>query len=122
MKKVLVVNEEEQNSVDLCIKLKNKGYDVFCARDTRDSVKISDIFKPDILVIESSMPETDGLGIVDIVVQPSVTNSVFIFTTGITPTDNKSTHFCKKTARHNYTAFSSPVSVNRIVDEIGIRD
>ena len=60
-KKILIIDYEDISVNNLSSFLKNKGYQVFLARDGPTGLKLFKIESPDLIILEPMLPELDGL-------------------------------------------------------------
>ena len=65
--KVLVAEDEEVMLMTIEAKLKNEGFEVICASDGREALRILETFVPDIIITDILMPYTSGLELISIV-------------------------------------------------------
>ncbi|HVF49057.1 MAG TPA: response regulator [Pyrinomonadaceae bacterium] len=59
---VLVVDDMVDNLVLISLHLQQSGYRVVTASDGEEALRVADITPPDIILMDISMPELDGLG------------------------------------------------------------
>lgn len=60
-KKVLVVDDEKPIADILQFNLKKDGYEVFCAYDGDEALKLVEEVKPDLILLDIMLPEKDGM-------------------------------------------------------------
>jgi len=60
-KKVLVVDDEKPIADILQFNLKKEGYNVFCAYDGNEAVKMVDEIQPDLILLDIMIPLKDGM-------------------------------------------------------------
>jgi CheY-like chemotaxis protein len=60
MKRILLVEDNEMNRDMLSRRLKKKGYDVICAADGEAAVATTKAERPDLVVMDLSLPLVDG--------------------------------------------------------------
>jgi len=65
--KVLVAEDEEVMLMTIEMKLKNEGFEVVCALDGREALRILEYYTPDIIITDILMPYTSGLELISIV-------------------------------------------------------
>lgn len=65
--KILVAEDEEIMLMAIEAKLKNEGFEVVCAPDGREALKILENYTPDIIITDILMPYTSGLELISIV-------------------------------------------------------
>lgn len=65
--KILVAEDEEIMLSVIEAKLKNEGFEVVCAADGREALKILENYSPDIIITDILMPYTSGLELISIV-------------------------------------------------------
>ena len=61
--RILIVDDEPSSLELLEVYLREKGYEVRCAKDGRECFETVASFKPDILVLDIRLPDADGLEI-----------------------------------------------------------
>jgi CheY-like chemotaxis protein len=60
MHRILLVEDNEANRDMLSRRLRRAGYDVLCARDGPESVRIVDEVKPDLILMDVALGAMDG--------------------------------------------------------------
>lgn len=60
-KKILVVDDEKPIADILQFNLKKEGYEVFCAYDGNEALKLVDEVIPDLILLDIMLPEKDGM-------------------------------------------------------------
>ncbi len=60
-KKILVVDDEKPIADILEFNLKNDGYEVICAYDGDEAIKLVEEHKPDLILLDIMLPEKDGM-------------------------------------------------------------
>jgi CheY-like chemotaxis protein len=60
MAKILLVEDNEMNRDMLSRRLERKGYEVFIAVDGEEGVKLAQTVKPDLILMDMSLPGLDG--------------------------------------------------------------
>lgn len=60
-KRVLIVEDNEQNRILMRTLLKHLNYEILEAKDGKEGIKISKEQKPDLIFMDIQMPELDGL-------------------------------------------------------------
>ena len=65
--KILVAEDEEVMLMTIEMKLKNEGFEVVCALDGREALRILENYTPDIIITDILMPYTSGLELISIV-------------------------------------------------------
>lgn len=65
--KILIAEDEEIMLMAIEAKLKNEGFEVMCARDGREALKMLEQDTPDIIITDILMPYTSGLELISIV-------------------------------------------------------
>ena len=60
MTKILLVEDNEMNRDMLSRRLQKKGYEVFMAVDGEEGVKMAQSLKPDLILMDMSLPVLDG--------------------------------------------------------------
>lgn len=61
MKKILIVDDEKSISDIIKFNLTKEGYDIVTAFDGREAVTVFEDEKPDLIILDSMLPELDGL-------------------------------------------------------------
>ena len=62
MKKILYVEDNEENIYMLSRRLKKKGFDILIARDGEEGIDLAKAEKPDLILMDLSLPKLDGWG------------------------------------------------------------
>lgn len=62
MEKILICEDEEDLRVIFIDFFKDKGFEVVCAADGEEGLKLVDSEKPDIMLLDMRMPKLDGYG------------------------------------------------------------
>jgi len=60
-KKILVVDDQKPIADILEFHLKNDGYEVICAYDGDEAIKLVEEHKPDLILLDIMLPEKDGM-------------------------------------------------------------
>jgi len=60
MKKILVVDDEEELCKMLGDNLREDGYEVFLAKDGEEGLRRVTLVKPDLIILDVMMPKLDG--------------------------------------------------------------
>ena len=60
-KKVLVVDDEKPIADILQFNLKKEGYEVFCAYDGNEALKLVEELQPDLILLDIMLPQRDGM-------------------------------------------------------------
>ena len=60
MKKILYVEDNEDNIYMLTRRLKKKGFEIVIANDGREGISKAKTEKPDLILMDLSLPELDG--------------------------------------------------------------
>lgn len=60
-KKILVVDDEKPIADILQFNLKKEGYEVFCAYDGNEALKMVEELKPDLILLDIMLPQRDGM-------------------------------------------------------------
>jgi len=76
MAKVLVVDDDEMNRDMLSRRLKRKGFDVSIAVNGKEAVDMTRADKPDIVLMDLSMPVMDGYEATGILKEDEATKSI----------------------------------------------
>lgn len=60
-KSVVILIDDDKWITDLYgEKLQEEGFDIFCANNGKDGVKLIDLYKPDLILLDVVMPGGDG--------------------------------------------------------------
>src|SRR4051812_25740859 len=60
-KKILVVDDEKPIADILQFNLKKEGYEVFCAYDGNEALKLVEELQPDLILLDIMLPQRDGM-------------------------------------------------------------
>lgn len=60
MPRILLVEDNENNRDMLSRRLQRKGYEVLLAEDGRQALEVAEAEKPDLVLMDMSLPEIDG--------------------------------------------------------------
>ena len=60
MKKVCIIEDEKNIAEMYRVLLENEGYEVRCAYDGEEGLKLVEEFKPDLLLLDLMLPKIDG--------------------------------------------------------------
>lgn len=58
--KLLIVEDNEMNRDMLSRRLQRRGYEIVVAVDGRDGIEVARLEKPDLILMDMSLPEMDG--------------------------------------------------------------
>jgi len=64
-KKILIVEDDDHVSKVYDIKLKMEGYDTVIARDGEEGIKVCEIEKPDLVLLDLMLPKKDGFEVLE---------------------------------------------------------
>lgn len=64
-KKILIADDHDDNRELLQLLLAGAGYDVNEARDGRECLRMAREMKPDLIMVDLSMPVLDGWGVIE---------------------------------------------------------
>lgn len=82
MKKILVIEDEEETRDNLMLMLEMEGFKPFAAPNGRKGVEVAKRELPDVILCDVSMPELDGYGVLEALRADEKTVSIpFIFLT-----------------------------------------
>jgi two-component system response regulator GlrR len=81
MKKVLVVEDDKKISMALAIRLRAAGYQVIQAYDTIGGTSMAKIHKPNVILLDISMPGGDGFNVAQRVRKMTGPEPIIIFLT-----------------------------------------
>jgi len=85
LKKILVIDDEEDQVAYLETLLKDNGYDTISANDGKTGMEKVKAEKPDLVILDVTMPERSGTGFYRDLKSGSDTKSIpVIFVTGVT--------------------------------------
>jgi len=59
-KKILVIEDNEQNLYLLTFLLQKHGYEVSAARDGKEGIEMAEQVKPDMILLDIQLPVMDG--------------------------------------------------------------
>jgi DNA-binding response OmpR family regulator len=76
MKKILVIEDEEQLRSDLVTIFGFEGYDAIGAENGRTGIQIAQQFLPDLIICDVNMPVLDGFGVITELRQDSKTAEI----------------------------------------------
>ncbi|MBI5892456.1 MAG: response regulator [Deltaproteobacteria bacterium] len=77
-KKILVVEDNEQNMELFCDILEAKGYKVFKAVDGEAGVELAKKEKPDLIIMDMQLPQMDGFAAVKLIREDPIVKGVCI--------------------------------------------
>lgn len=77
-KKILVIEDNEQNMELFCDILEAKGYKVFKAVDGEAGVELAKKEKPDLIIMDMQLPQMDGLTAVKLIREDPAVKGVCI--------------------------------------------
>ena len=60
-KKILVVDDEKPIADILQFNLKKEGFDVYCAYDGNEAIKLVEDIQPDLILLDIMLPQQDGM-------------------------------------------------------------
>ena len=60
-KKILVVDDEKPIADILQFNLKKEGFDVYCAYDGNEAIKLVEELQPDLILLDIMLPQQDGM-------------------------------------------------------------
>jgi two-component system, cell cycle response regulator DivK len=63
MKRILVIEDNEQNLYLVSFILEKHGYKVFVARDGQEGIKMAVSIKPDLILLDIQLPVMDGYAV-----------------------------------------------------------
>jgi CheY-like chemotaxis protein len=63
MKKILIIEDNEQNLYLVTFILKKNGYEVFAARDGEEGINMAVSIKPDLILLDIQLPVMDGYAV-----------------------------------------------------------
>lgn len=90
LKRILVVDSDEQVASILSIKLKRAGFEAFAAGNSSDALKIIPEFRPDIIVSEMILPQMSGIDFMKRVkMNPETMHVPFVFLSSSRDVENK---------------------------------
>jgi DNA-binding NarL/FixJ family response regulator len=82
MKKILIIEDEEQTRKNLATILRMEGYTTFVATDGRGGLELARREAPDLILCDVTMPHLDGHGVLAALRQDKITAAIpFIFLT-----------------------------------------
>jgi signal transduction histidine kinase len=112
---ILVVDDDEVNSMTVASYLKARGYQILFARDGQEAIALTKAHKPDLILMDIQMPVMNGLeAIQQIRLDPNLVNIPIIALTAlVTESDRKK---CLAAGADNY--LSKPVKLKELVAAI----
>ena len=115
MKKILVVDSDEQVSSILSIKLKQAGFEVATAGNSSDALGIISDFNPDIIVSEMILPKMSGIDFMKRVkMNPETMHIPFVFLSSSRDVENKILALDMGAA----AVFAKPLFINDFIENI----
>lgn len=89
-KKILIVDDQQENILMIGSLLRQNGFDVDMARSGKEALEMVSKVKPDIILLDIMMPEMDGFETcIRLKKDPSTQNIPVIFLSGLSETLNK---------------------------------
>jgi CheY-like chemotaxis protein len=84
-KKILVIDDEMDTVVYLEALLQDNGYDTISANDGQEGMEKVKSEKPDLVILDMSMPQKSGIGFYrELKSNPDLASTKVIFVTGVT--------------------------------------
>lgn len=62
-KKILYIEDNDQNLYLVTFILENRGYEVFSARDGQEGIDLAAAIKPDLILLDIQLPHMDGYAV-----------------------------------------------------------
>ena len=119
MKKVLIVNKDDESTYVLSSALKRNGYIVRHSQISTDAFRLSDQLNSDIVILHNLGITTDQVQAAKIILHPNFNNAIFVFVAEII-TDNRARELntrCDVIGKH-YAVYPEPIKVGRLLKEI----
>ena len=124
-KKILVIDDEIDTVVYLTTLLQDNGYQTVSANDGQEGMVKVKTEKPDLVILDMSMPQKSGMGFYrELKSNPDLASIPVIFVTGVTGFGGD-TEGIKKfiDGRHNIASpegfFSKPIEQNEFLKTVG---
>ena len=119
MIKVLIVEDETQIAKMYEFKLEKSGYEVMCAVNGIDGLKIASDFKPDLILLDIMMPEMNGDKMLKILRSKDWGKNIrVIILTNISKDEAPSSLRLLNVDRYIVKAHYTPAQVIEIVNEL----
>lgn len=116
MKRILVVDSDEQVASILSVKLKHAGFAAKTAGNSADALKIIRDFKPDIIVSEMILPKMSGIDFMKRVkMNPETMHIPFVFLSSSRDVENKILALSMGAA----AVLAKPLFINDLLENIG---
>jgi len=119
MKKVLVVNNDDQSTLVLSSALKQNGYAVNHSRTSNDALPLYDQLNPDIVIFHKYDAETDKAGAAKMILKSKLDHAAFIFVSEIIANHETSkwNKRCDVIGR-KHAVYPKPIKVAKLLKEI----
>ena len=115
MKRILVVDSDEQVSSILTLKLKREGFEAASAGCSADALEIIPDFKPDLIVSEMILPKMSGIDFMKRVkINPEMMRIPFVFLSSSRDVENKILALDMGVA----AVFAKPLFINDFIENI----
>ena len=116
LKRILVVDSDEQVASILSLKLKHAGFSAETAGNSADALKIIRDFKPDIIVSEMILPKMSGIDFMKRVkMNPETMHIPFVFLSSSRDVENKILALSMGAA----AVLAKPLFINDLLENIG---
>ena len=116
LKKILIVDDEEEILLHLCNILKRANFDVISTTKGKEAVSLATRGKPDLIVLDIVLPDLGGSEVASILTEnPTTAEIPIIFLTGIL-TRQEENEVGGKSGRHYVVA--KPVTGAELIDMI----
>ena len=113
MTKILYVEDNEDNIYMLTRRLKKKGFEIVIANDGREGVSKAKTEKPDLILIDLSLPELDGWEATRLNKADQKTNQIPVI---VLSTHAMKEHMDKAAGCDDYD--TKPVDIKRLLEKI----
>ena len=107
MRKILIVDDEEDLCVLMRSYLKALGHEVYIASTLRDGIKEMERLKPDVIFLDNNLPDGKGWDMIDKIVQEFPTLKIHLISAYRQKNDILPTH-------HNVRIWEKPISLNTL--------
>ena len=115
MKRILVVDSDEQVASILTLKLKQIGFETASAGTSADALKIISDFKPDLIVSEMILPKMSGIDFMKRVkMNPEMMRIPFVFLSSSRDVENKILALSMGAA----AVLAKPLFINDLIEKI----
>jgi DNA-binding response OmpR family regulator len=112
---ILIVEDDDETAALLAMFLKPHGYDTICAKDGNEGLKMMEMSRPDLVLLDIMMPGLSGFDVLlQIKSQPKTKRVPVIMCTALN--DIKDVERCYNWGADGY--ITKPFELNRILEKI----